>query len=327
MLRVIIALTLGLAGWAAAQTPVPAIPTRDPLAPLPPTTAPATSAPMIPAPVTIAPSASSRAPTTIAPKPAAPAASSPLSIAPIIKSAPVARPMPLATPGFYPATDYITAGQDEPGYRYWIASDPNRPALVKSFNAYLVAAGVGGVAPTWQLLRTASQWQRCGAQPFEVPPTDGWPNIVAALRYVGAFVMPKIGPVEPVSVYRNPALNRCAGGAAESTHRTVGAIDMVPLHRTTREELMLALCQLHLDSGTWNSIGLGLYKGIRFHIDAKKFREWGTQGARGDWGCDAVLAEGAMPFHESPVLTAGSSEAAPILTQTPVAPLPSEPKS
>ena len=68
----------------------------------------------------------------------------------------------------------------------------------------IVAAGVGGVAPTWQLLRTASQWKRCGAEPFEIPPTEGWANIVAALRYVGAFVLPKIGVVEPVSVYRNP---------------------------------------------------------------------------------------------------------------------------
>ena len=48
--------------------------------------------------------------------------------------------------------------------------------------------GVGGVVPTWQLLRTATDWQKCGAQPFEVPPTSAWPNIVAALRYVGAYV-------------------------------------------------------------------------------------------------------------------------------------------
>ena len=32
---------------------------------------------------------------------------------------------------------------------------------------------------------------RCGAQPFEVPPTSAWPNIVAALRYVGAYVIPR----------------------------------------------------------------------------------------------------------------------------------------
>ena len=197
---------------------------------------------------------------------------------------------------FNPAADYVTAGQDEPGYRAWQAADPSRPVYVKAFNSYLVTYGVGGVVPTWQLLRTATDWQRCNAQPFEVPPTEAWPNIVAALRYVGAYVEPRIGQVEAVSVYRNPALNACAGGAAESTHKTMGAVDMVPLTPTSRETLMTKLCALHQASGERNVIGLGLYKGLRFHIDAKKFREWGMAGAKGGYGCLAVLAEGPMPY-------------------------------
>lgn len=201
-----------------------------------------------------------------------------------------------AQPIFNPAASYITAGQDEPGYRAWMARAGWRPVYVKAFNDYLVSNGVGGVAPTWQLLRTATDWSKCGAEPFEVPPVNAWPNIVAALRYVGAFVEPMIGPVEVVSVYRNPRLNACAGGAPESTHRTMGAVDMVPLRPTTRDALMTSLCRIHLASGSWNSIGLGFYKGLRFHIDAKKFREWGTAGAAGGYGCTAVMAEGARPF-------------------------------
>lgn len=200
--------------------------------------------------------------------------------------------------GFDPAADYITAGQDEPGYRRWVAAAGWRPVYVKAFHDYLVANGVGGVAPTWQLLRTATDWQKCSAEPFEVPPVEAWPNIVAALRYVGAFVEPVVGPVEPVSVYRNPALNACAGGAATSTHREMGAVDMVPLRPVTREALMTSLCRVHRGSGDWNRIGLGFYKGLRFHIDARKYREWGTQGASGGYGCAAVLAEGAMPYVE-----------------------------
>jgi hypothetical protein len=141
------------------------------------------------------------------------------------------------------------------------------------------------------------------------------PNIVAALRYVGAYIEPVIGQVEPVSVYRNPALNACAGGAAESTHRTMGAVDMVPLSPVGREVLMTRLCQIHLKSGDWNDIGLGFYKGLRFHIDAKKFREWGTAGAAGGVGCTAVLAEGAMPFRPEFV-------AAPTIAKSPA---PSDP--
>ena len=133
----------------------------------------------------------------------------------------LAVPSAAQAPVFNPVANYITPGQDEPGYRAWVAANPYRPLYVKAFDTYLTTYGAGGVVPTWQLLRTATDWSRCNAQPFEVPPTQAWPNIVAALRYVGAYVVPKLGPVEAVSVYRNPALNACAGGAAESTHKTM----------------------------------------------------------------------------------------------------------
>jgi hypothetical protein len=201
---------------------------------------------------------------------------------------------------FNPVADYITPGQDEPGYRVWVSGAPWRSMYVRAFNDYLVNNGVGGVAPTWQLLRTATDWQKCGDQPFEVPPTSAWPNIVAALRFIGAFIEPVVGQVEPVSVYRNPSLNACAQGARTSTHLTAGAVDMVPLRPISREVLMESLCRIHLANGEWNSIGLGFYKGLRFHIDSKKFREWGTAGGRGGYGCPAVLAEGAMPYVPPP---------------------------
>ena len=207
-------------------------------------------------------------------------------------------------PQWNPAAPYITVGQDEPGYRAWAARASWRPTYVKAFNDYLTAYGVGGVVPTWQLLRTATDWEKCGAEPYEIPPPSAWPNIVAALRYVGAYVTPRIGPVEVVSVYRNPRLNACAGGAPASTHLQLGAIDMVPLKPITREALMSRLCQIHQESGERFWVGLGLYKGIRFHIDAKKFRERGMAGARGGYGCTAVLTEGPMPFPIEPPVVA-----------------------
>ncbi len=203
-------------------------------------------------------------------------------------------------PQWNPAAPYVTAGQDEPGYRNWVGAASWRPLYVKAFHDYLTTNGVGGVVPTWQLLRTATDWQRCGAEPYEIPPTSSWPNIVAALRYVGTYVTPRIGPVEVVSVYRNSFLNSCAGGARQSTHLELGAIDMVPLRPITREALMTRLCQIHQLSGPRFLVGLGLYKGIRFHIDARKFREWGMAGSLGGRGCTAVLAEGPMPFQMEP---------------------------
>lgn len=225
-----------------------------------------------------------------------------------------ASPALAQAPRWDPAAPYITAGQDEPGYRRWVAAASWRPLYVKAFHDYLTTYGVGGVAPTWQLLRTATDWQKCGAEPYEVPPTSSWPNIVAALRYVGTYVTPRIGPVEVVSVYRNSALNSCAGGARTSTHLHMGAIDMVPLKPITREALMTRLCQVHHESGERFWVGLGLYKGIRFHIDNRKYREWGMSGARGGFGCNAVLAEGPMPFPIDPAQVAPVVAAAPAST-------------
>src|SRR5918996_2916182 len=156
-----------------------------------------------------------------------------------------ASPALAQTPQWNPAAPYITAGQDEPGYRQWVGAASWRPVYVKAFNDYLTAYGVGGVVPTWQLLRTATDWQKCGADPYEVPPPNAWPNIVCGLLLVKTYVTPRIGPVEVVSVYRNPRLNACAGGARESTHLHLGAIDMVPLRPITREALMTRLCQIH----------------------------------------------------------------------------------
>jgi hypothetical protein len=178
-----------------------------------------------------------------------------------------------------PAAQYITPGQDEPGYRSWYLAAPWRAAQVKAFNDYLVTNQVGGVLPTWQLLRTATAWQECGGQPFEVPPADEWPHMVETLRYVRDYVIPAVGPVEPVSVYRNPQLNKCAGGAPESAHKLDSAIDMVPLRPTTREALMKTLCAVHSEHGAAYSAGLGFYAYLRFHVDSTKFRRWNMDPA------------------------------------------------
>jgi hypothetical protein len=126
------------------------------------------------------------------------------------------------------------------------------------------------------LLRTASDWQKCGAQPFEIPPSEDWPNVIQALRYIRDKVIPVIGPVEPVSVYRNPSLNECAAGAPESAHRFMQAVDLVPLRPVTRDAMMQRLCAAHARSGEGYGVGLGFYVGLRFHVDSRKFRTWGV---------------------------------------------------
>jgi hypothetical protein len=197
---------------------------------------------------------------------------------------PAAAQAPLSVPGgpspvWDPAAPYITVGQDEPGYRSWFLAAPWRAGQVRQFNDYLASAQVAGIVPTWQLFRTATSWKECGAEPFEIPPTGEWPHIVQTLRYIHDYVIPAVGPVEPVSTYRNPNLNRCAGGAPESAHKTYSAIDLVPLRPITREELMKALCVSHSEHGAPYNAGLGFYAYLRFHIDSTKFRRWNMDPA------------------------------------------------
>ena len=55
---------------------------------------------------------------------------------------------------------------------------------------------------------------------------------------------------------------------------------------------------------------LGDDRGVRFHIDARKTREWGTAGRAGGWGCEAVVREGALPY-VPPVPTIAATGASP----------------
>lgn len=226
-----------------------------------------------------------------------------------------------------PAAPYITVGQDERGYRSWYLASPARAIEVKSFNDYLAANEVAGVLPTWQLLRTATAWQECGAQPFEVPPPSEWQHMVQTLRYVRDYVIPVVGPVEPVSVYRNPRLNKCAGGAPESAHRLDSAIDMVPLRPTTRETLMKSLCGTHSEHGAAYNAGLGFYAYLRFHVDSTKFRRWNMDPAVAA-DCPAIihpedLASVGQPLPPSPATAAASGVASPVAPSAIPAPGPS----
>src|SRR3954452_1566261 len=243
-------------------------------------------------------------------------------------------PAPAATPGVPPAASavwdpsagYITAGQDEPGYRSWYLAAPWRAGQVKSFNDYLSTYQVSGIVPTWELLRTATAWKDCGAQPFEVPPTEEWPHIVQTLRYIHDYVIPEVGPVEPVSGYRNPALNQCAGGAPESAHKHYSAIDMVPLRPITREAMMRTLCVGHSEHGAAYNAGLGFYAFMPFHVDSTKFRRWNMDPAVAAQ-CPPIvhpedIASVGQPLQ---VPAPGSATVPPGTVSAPVAAAPSTP--
>lgn len=234
---------------------------------------------------------------------------------------PVARaPVPAI---WNPAADYITPGQDEPGYRAWYAAASWRRDYVRAFHDYLTQHGAAGAVPTWQLLRTATSWHRCGGEPFEVPPVKEWPHIVQTLRYIQAYVVPAIGPVEAVSGYRNPHLNHCAGGAPESAHKSYSAIDLVPLRPTTREELMRTLCAVHSRRGGDYGVGLGFYAFLRFHVDTTKYRRWGVDGRSPD--CPPIIRTEDVASVAQPV-QADPSAAAVAASETSIAVSPAPPQ-
>lgn len=226
-------------------------------------------------------------------------------------------------PHWNPAAEYITAGQDEPGYRSWFMALPARTSQVKAFNKYLATYEVAGIVPTWQLFRTATAWQKCAGQPFEIPPTSQWPHIVQTLRYVRDYVIPTVGPVEPVSGYRNPMLNVCAGGAPESAHKHYSAIDLVPLRPTTREQLMQSLCGIHGRRGLAYEVGLGFYAYLRFHVDTSKYRRWNMDPAVASH-CPPIIrptdiASVGQPVKVDTVSPASTAAATSLAPPTPIA--------
>ena len=147
--------------------------------------------------------------------------------------------------------------------------------------------------------------------------------MVQTLRYIRDYVIPVIGPVEPVSVYRNPALNVCAGGAPESAHMHLSAVDLVPLNPIAREDLMRTLCGVHSQHGAAYGAGLGFYAYLRFHIDSTKFRRWNMD--------PAVAAECPPIVHPDDAATIGqplppeTAAPSPPSGQTPQISLPATP--
>jgi len=194
------------------------------------------------------------------------------------------------------AAQQLPEGQSEADFRAWYAASPGTRASVLSFEAWQHAAGVHGVLPTWQVIRTASMWRQCNGPPFEVPPPHLWPDMVRTLRFIRDHVRPALGPVEAVSGYRNEALNSCAQGAPTSAHRDFFALDLVPVTPVERGTLFRILCQIHARHGAGSGVGLGFYAFQRFHVDTRSFRRWGSAGPAGNESPCAVLERGEDPL-------------------------------
>lgn len=176
-------------------------------------------------------------------------------------------------------------------FERWLAADAARAESFARFEAVLQQDGVGEVVPTFQLWRVDQLRQGCAKGGFLAPPEAEWANIVATLRILRDEVVPAVGPLEVVSAYRDPEFNACVHGASRSAHMSFHALDLVPVDRAvTRERLIAALCPIHASEGVRLRMGLGIYAGRRFHVDATGHRGWGEDYRWTTFVCRAEAA-------------------------------------
>lgn len=195
----------------------------------------------------------------------------------------------LAVLMFTACTSLTTPPSNETTFERWRLADSARTEAFVRFNAMLEREGVSDVVPSHELWLVDRLSPECVVEPFTTPPEEVWTHVVPALRFIRDHVEPAIGDVRVVSGYRDEAFNACIRGAPRSAHRGFHALDLVPVDRgVSRADLIKALCPIHAREGVEADIGMGVYSGQRFHIDARGFRGWGVDYRRATFPCDAV---------------------------------------
>ncbi|MBB3060555.1 D-Ala-D-Ala carboxypeptidase family metallohydrolase [Microbulbifer rhizosphaerae] len=175
------------------------------------------------------------------------------------------------TPEVYDIQGYPAAS--EKLFEEFLGRGDNRLrfALLEKF---LQLHRVDKVVPPYELLRQGSDWLLVGEPPFAIPPMEQWGTMVDTLRVIQREIIPRIGPVVVLSGWRTPHYNGKAGGANASKHLHFCGVDLVPQHRFTRKQLLPVLRDIHKKSGKQWNMGLGIYSGIRFHVDTCGYRRW-----------------------------------------------------
>ena len=198
----------------------------------------------------------------------------------------VEKPVPAPQPAPWPpqtpeAPPPPAPGDDERGIVLFTAWRSKHSAEVEAFEEFLVHAELAQVVPTYQLLRSASMWKECRAEPFEIPPRQEWDKVRDLLVLLRELQKTQVLPsFEVVSAYRDPRLNRCAGGAPRSSHQQF-AVDIAPL----APEDGLRLCRFWREQGQAWDMGVSRYPSGRIHIDRTGYRTWGASHKRASSYC------------------------------------------
>ncbi|USA54454.1 D-Ala-D-Ala carboxypeptidase family metallohydrolase [Acinetobacter sp. C32I] len=173
--------------------------------------------------------------------------------------------------------------QDIPAsYQHW-AAQVEHQQQIGAYKRFLKQHGTAFNVPDFQFFQTARDWQKCNYAEYEIPPRELWSNIVPTLNILNQLVQQKlIDHFTVTSVYRNPVLNQCAGGAAVSKHVFNAALDFRigsenpdAIEQIKIEENKARLCQFWRDYGEALNMGLGVYASGQIHIDTAGYRTWG----------------------------------------------------
>jgi len=145
---------------------------------------------------------------------------------------------------------------------------------VQAFERLLKRNDVDDVLPIDALLLQGTEWQSRGHSAYALPPRTQWSAMVKTLQFIKSELIPVIGAVEVMSGYRSLAYNRAAGGAPRSRHLVFSALDLKPQQTIARRDLHSFLKRTWAEQGAAWDLGLGLYSGLRFHVDTGGYRTW-----------------------------------------------------
>lgn len=158
-------------------------------------------------------------------------------------------------------------------FQGWVLLN-NAEKKVEKIGNQLREAGIKETMPLHLILLQGTDWVLSDTTLFSLPEAQNMPKMIKTLKFIQTYIEPEIGVVIPVSGERTSSYNQQAGGAPRSKHLEFCALDMVPSEEITREELHVKLKKIHSQYGKEHFVGLGLYDGVRFHIDTCGYRQW-----------------------------------------------------
>lgn len=178
-------------------------------------------------------------------------------------------------------------------YLQWLSEGENRKHAYE-YEQFLTRNNVGNIIPSFELLRTARDWQKCGGSEYAIPNKELWNNQIATLRVFKYLIATKVlTDFEVTSVYRDLPTNQCAGGANSSRHLFNSAIDfrIGPQYPQGSDlafidDTKFKLCQFWYQYGQSLNMGVGLYASGQIHIDTQGYRTWGPNLSRSSSMCN-----------------------------------------